>query len=233
MAKKVKNAENAVSQAEANVGQILSRSEQFIENYKNHIIIGVTAIILIVVAVLGVRHAYYLPKEKEAQAAIFPGENYFAEKQWETALNGDSISYFGFLDIIDEYGFTKTGKLAKAYAGICFYHLGKPEEAMKYLKSFNPNDHIVSPVITGLVGDCYVETGNVKEGANYFIKAAEKANNTTISPIYLKKAATAYESLENYKAAISAYQTIKSKYPNSLEAQGIDKYIVRAESSMK
>lgn len=233
MAKKVKNTESAVSQAEANVGQILSRSEQFIESYKKHIIIGVTAIILVVVAILGVRHAYYLPKEKEAQAAIFPGENYFAAKQWETALNGDSINYFGFLDIINEYGFTKTGKLAKAYAGICYYHLGQPEEAMKYLKKFSPNDHLVSPVITGLIGDCYVETGNVKEGVNYFIKAAEKANSTTISPIYLKKAATAYENIEDYKAAVSAYQTIKTKYPTSSDAMNIDKYIIRAESSMK
>jgi Putative Zn-dependent protease, contains TPR repeats len=233
MAKKVKNTKTGVTQAEANVGQILSRSERFIETYKNQIIIGVAAIIFIVVAVLGVRHAYYLPQEKKAQAAIFPGEDYFANQEWETALYGDSISYFGFLSIIDDYGITKTGKLAKAYAGICYYQLGLPEEAMKYLKKFNANDHVVSPIVTGLIGDCYVETGNVKEAVDYFKKAAEKANNSQISPIYLKKEAIAHENLGNYKAAIDAYKKIKEQYPTSTEAQSIDKYIVRAESFLK
>jgi Uncharacterized protein conserved in bacteria len=233
MAKKVKNTKTGVTQAEANVGQILSRSERFIETYKNQIIIGVTAIIFIVVAILGVRHAYYLPQEKKAQAAIFPGEDYFANQEWATALYGDSISYFGFLSIIDDYGITKTGKLAKAYAGICYYQLGLPEEAMKYLKKFNANDHVVSPIVTGLIGDCYVETGNVKEATGYFSKAAEKSNNSQISPIYLKKEAIAHESLGNYKAAIDAYKKIKERYPTSIEAQSIDKYIVRAESLLK
>jgi len=233
MTKKEKNAKNAGTQAEANVGEIFSRSERFIETYKNHIIIGVTAIILIVVAVLGVRHAYYLPKEREAQAAIFPGQNYFAIQEWDKALNGDSISYFGFLSIIDDYGITSTGKLANAYAGICYWQLGNYEEAMKYLKKFNPNDRVISPVITGLIGDCYVETGNVKEATGFFRKAAEKANSAMLSPIYLKKEATAYENLGNYQAAVDAYKKIKTKYPTSNEAQSIEKYIVRAESLIK
>lgn len=233
MAKKVKNAKTTADQAEANVGEILSRSERFIETYKNHIIIGIAVIIFVVIAVLGIRHAYYLPKEKEAQAALFPGENYFAKQEWSKTLNGDSISYFGLLDIIDEYGFTKTGKLAQCYAGICYWQLGNVDEAMNYLKKFNPNDRLISPILAGLIGDCYVETGKVKEGVIYFEKAAEKADNTTISPIFLKKAATAYESLGNYTAAIKSYKTIKAKYPTSTEAESIDKYIVRAESLLK
>ena len=233
MAKKVKIEASAPSQAEANVGEILSKSERFIETYKNHIIIGVIAIIIAAVAILGIRHAYYLPKEREAQTAIFPGENYFANQEWETALNGNGVNYLGFLEIANEYSITKTGKLANAYAGICHYQLGNKEEAMKFLKKFNPNDHIVSPSITGLVGDCYVESGNVKEGANLFVKAAEKANSVIISPIYLKKAATAYMSLKDYDAAIKTYKTIKAKYPASTEGQSIDKYILQAESLLK
>ena len=232
MAKKVKNAKAAPSQAEANVGEIFSRSEKFIETYKNHIIIGVAAIILIVVAILGIRHAYYIPKEKEAQAAIFQGESYFSMQEWDKALNGDGATYFGFLSVIDDYGFTKTGKLAQAYAGICYYQMGNPEEAMKHLKKFNPNDKLTSPVVTGLIGDCYVETGDVKEGISYFEKAAKKANSAILSPTYLKKAAVAYESLANYKAAVNAYKTIKTKYPASTEAQTIDKYIIKAEAHL-
>lgn len=229
MAKKAKKETIAPSQAEANVGEILSRSEKFIETYKNHILIGVTAVILIVIAVLGFRHAYYLPKEKEAQSAIFPAEYLFEQQKWEEALNGNDADNIGFLGVIDNYGITKTAKLAHAYAGICYFHLGNPEDAMDHLKKFDANDKLVSPVVTGLIGDCYVQLGDLSQGIDYFKKAASKAENELIAITYLKKAATAYESQKDSKGALDIYNKIKSKYPTSGEAQDIQKYIDRIE----
>jgi len=228
MAKKVKT-----TTAEANVGEIFSKSEKFIETYKNYIMIGFAAIIVLVVAILGIRQYYLLPKEAEAQEAIFPGENFLANRQWDLALNGDSATYIGFLGVIDQFPFTKTAKLAKAYAGICFFHLGQYDEALSHLKGFSADDKIVDPVITGLIGDCYVNLNNVEEGIKYFKEAASKAESKFISPIYLKKAGLAYENLSDFKNAVDVYNTLKRKYPNSQEAADIDKYIYRASAQIK
>lgn len=230
MAKKVKS---APTQTEAQVGEIFSRSEKFIETYKNHIMIGVGAVIFIVVAILGVQKYYFSPKEREAQAVIFPGENYFAAQQWELALNGDSANYIGFLDIADEYSMTKTGKLAKAYAGICYYYLGNYEESMNYLKKYSAKENIFSPAVISRIGDCHIGMGNTEEGIKCFKDAAIRAGDENISPVYLKKAATVYESLSDYKNALDIYTQIKNKYPNSAEAQSIDKYIERANLLIK
>jgi tetratricopeptide (TPR) repeat protein len=230
MAKKVKT---VPTQAEANVGEILSKSERFIETYKNHIMIGLGAIVLIVLSVLGIRQYYLIPKNAEAQEAIFLGENYLANRQWDLALNGDSVTYIGFLGIIDDYGFTQTGKLAKAYAGICYYHLGQYDEALEYLKSYSVDDKIISPVVTGLIGDCYVNINDVEKGVKYFKEAASKAGNQYISPVYLKKAGLAYESLSDFEKAVKVYSTIKEKYASSSEAADIDKYIARASAQIK
>ena len=223
----------APTHVEANVGEILSKSERFIETYKNHIINVVTAIVLLVVIILGIRQYYLIPKEKEAQAVIFPGENYLATQQWELALNGNGADYIGFLGVIEDYGITKTAKLAKAYAGICYYHLNDPKEALNYLKKFKANDKVISPVIKGLMGDCYVDLGEIMEGIKYFNKASSELNSNALSPIYLKKAGVAYESIFDYKGAIDAYQTIKDKYPYSQEASDIDKYIERSKLQIK
>ena len=230
MAKKVKS---TTTHAEANVGEIFSKSEKFIETYKNYIMIGFGVIIILVVAILGIRQYYLLPKEAEAQEAIFPGENFLANQQWSIALNGDSATYMGFLGIIDEYPHTRTANLAKAYAGISFYHLGQYQEALDHLKAFSANEKIVDPVITGLIGDCYVNLNNVDEGIKYFKEAASKAENQFISPIYLKKAGLAYESLSDFKNAVEVYNTLKSKYPNSQEAVDIDRFIYRASAQIK
>jgi len=223
----------APTHVEANVGEILSKSERFIEKNKNYIINVVAAIVLIVVIILGIRQYYFIPKDKEAQAAIFPGENYLAEQQWDVALNGNGADYIGFLGIIEDYGITKTAKLAKAYAGICYYHLNQPEEALHYLKKFSANDKVVSPVIKGLIGDCYIDLGGITDGIKYFNQAASEANSYILSPIYLKKAGIACESIFDFPGAIKAYQTIKDKYPNSQEANDIDKFIERAKLQVK
>jgi len=97
----------APTQVEANVGEIFSKSERFIEAYKNHIINVVIAVVLLVVVILGIRQYYFIPKEKDAQAAIFPGENYFANQQWDAALNGNGADYIGFIGVIEDYGITK------------------------------------------------------------------------------------------------------------------------------
>jgi tetratricopeptide (TPR) repeat protein len=230
MAKKVKI---TPTQAEANVGEILSRSERFIETYKKQIMIGVGAFIFIVVAILAAHQYYFIPREIEAQEAIFPSESSFASQQWESALNGDSVTSTGFLGVIDEYGFTKTAKLAKVYAGICYYHLGQYDEALSYLKSGSANDKIVGTVVTGLIGDCYVNLQNTEEGIKYFRKAASKAKSEYISPIYLKKAGLAYESLSDFRNAVKVYSLIKDKYAGSTEASDIDKYIDRASAQIK
>jgi tetratricopeptide (TPR) repeat protein len=231
MAKKSKITEP--TQTEQNVGEIVSKTDQFIEKHLKQISIAVAAVVLLVVAVIGIRHAYFVPKEKEAAVAIFQGENYLSAQQWSLALNGDSLDYIGFLSIIDDYGFTKTGNLAKAYAGISYYHLGDIESALTYLKQYSGKDKVIASAVTGLIGNCYADLDQAGEAANYFNKAAAKADNKSLSPIYLKKAANAYESFNDYKSALDIYNTIKNKYPESQEASSIDKYIERAKSLIK
>lgn len=218
---------------ELEVEVIVSRSEQFIENHSKKLIYGIIAIALVVAAVLGFNHGYLMPKEKKASAAMFKGEQYFAKDSFNLALNGNGADYEGFEAIIDNFGGTASGNLAKAYAGICYFKMGDTEKALEKLKSFSANDKMASPAIEGLIGDCYVNMGNTKEGIRYFEKAAKSADNEVISPVYLKKAGIAYESLKQYNDAVKAYTTIKEKYYNSMEASDIDKYITRASVAGK
>lgn len=213
---------------ELEVEEIVSRSEQFIENHSKKIIYGIIAVAIVVGAALGIEHGYMLPKEKKAAAAMFKGEQYFAKDSFALALNGNGADFEGFEAIIDQYGSTDAGNLAKAYAGVCYYKTGENEKALDMLKSFNASDNMISPAIIGLIGDCYVNAGNVKEGISYFEKAASKADNEVVSPVYLKKAGIAYESLKQYPDAVKAYTAIKEKYYSSMEASDIDKYIARA-----
>ena len=130
-----------------NVEDALTQSEAFLIKYKNAIIGGVVAVIIIVAGFIMYKNLYAEPREEKAQAALFKGQEYFEQDAFEQALNGDSIGYTGFLKVADEYSGTKAANLAKAYAGICYAQLGKYEEAVKMLDSFNGKDQMVAPAI--------------------------------------------------------------------------------------
>ena len=231
MAKKV--TEQKSSNAEKEVGQIVSRSEKFIENNKNNLTYGILALAIIIAAFMAYNQLYRLPKSESAAVALFRGEFYLQSDSFELALNGNGFDYDGFEYIIQKYGSTKSGNLAKAYAGICYYHLGDMASAMKHLKSFKCKEDNIGPAIIGLIGDCYVESGDAAQGATFFERAATKANNNFLSPIYLKKAGLAYEHLKQYDKAITAYTKIKEKHAASMEASDIEKYIIRAQLAKK
>jgi tetratricopeptide (TPR) repeat protein len=77
-----------------------------------------------------------------------------------------------------------------------------------------------------------MELDNKEEAAKYYKKAAEVSENDFTSPIYLMKAAQAFELLGNYKEALAIYKEIKEDYKASAEGRVIDKYITRAEKKL-
>ena len=208
--------------------QAMSSSEAFIIKYKNKFLAGIAAIVIVVGGVLGYQHFISEPNEKKASEALFRGEQYFMADNYEYALNGDSLGYEGFLKVADKFGGTDAGKLANAYAGICYAQLGQYENAVKFLDKFSAEDQLVSPALMGTMGNCYIQLGQLDKGAATLMKAADKANSHSLSPIYLIQAGQVYEKLGKKSEALKAYQAVKEKYFNSYQSMEIDKYIERA-----
>ena len=216
-----------------NVEDALTQSEAFLIKYKNAIIGGVVAVIIIVAGFIMYKDLYAEPREEKAQAALFKGQEYFEQDAFEQALNGDSIGYTGFLKVADEYSGTKAANLAKAYAGICYAQLGKYEEAVKMLDSFNGKDQMVAPAILGAAGNCYAQLGQLDKAASTLLSAADKADNNTLSPIFLIQAGEILVKQGKYDDAVNAYTKIKDKYFQSYQAMDIDKYIEQAKLMKK
>ena len=216
-----------------NVEDALTQSEAFLIKYKNAIIGGVVAVILIVAGFIMYKNLYAEPREEKAQAALFKGQEYFEQDAFEQALNGDSIGYAGFLKVADDYSGTKAANLAKAYAGICYAQLGKYEDAVKMLDSFDGSDQMVAPAILGATGNCYAQLGQLDKAASTLLSAADKADNNTLSPIFLLQAGEILVKQGKYDDAVNAYTKIKDKYFQSYQAMDIDKYIEQAKLMKK
>lgn len=216
-----------------NVEDALTQSEAFFIKNKKAIIGAVVAVIIIIAGVVMYKNLYADPREEKAQAALFKGQEYFEADAYAQALNGDSIGFVGFLKVADDFSGTKAANLAKAYAGICYAQLGKYEEAVKMLDSFNGKDQMVAPAILGAAGNCYAQLGQLDKAASTLMSAADKADNNTLSPIFLMQAGEILVKQGKYDDAVDAYTKIKDKYFQSYQAMDIDKYIEQAKLMKK
>ena len=144
------------------VEEALMTSEAFLFKYKNIIVGVVVAIVVIVCGTLGYKHFISEPNELKASEASFMAERYFGNDEFEAALKGDSLGNMGFLKIADEFSGTKAGKLANAYAGVCYAKLAQYEDAAKYLDKFSASDFMVAPAMLGTIGNCYAQASWTK-----------------------------------------------------------------------
>lgn len=220
MAKKEKNQSEAMEE----VQEQLSTSAQWIEKNSDVILWVITGIIVIVFGFIALNRYVFEPKSLDASNENAKSVNYFDAGDFTTALNGDSEDCVGFAQTADTYKHYKAGKLAALYAGICEYKLGNYDEAAEYIKHFDAKDMNISPAAKVLLGDAYVEMQEYAKAAKAFEAAAESKNDI-IAPLALKKAGFVYMEIGEDKAAQKAFEQIKNDYPQSNEAQDIEKYI--------
>ena len=206
----------------------LTRTEQFIEDNQKIITYAIGAVVLVVAGYLGFNKFFLQPREDEAKSQMFMAESYFEKDSFNLAINGDG-NYLGFLDIIDDYGMTKSANRAKYYTGISYLHLGQFEEALDYLNSFKTKDLLLAPVAEGAKGDAYLEMGENEKALKQYKKAFTLADNELTAPIYMMKAANLLESMNQLQEALSLYESLKAKYPESTEGSNIDRYIARVK----
>lgn len=231
MAKK-KHEETIGDQRLENIGETLSKTEEFI--FANQKVIGVvvTIIILAILGYFGYDRYYIEPKTEEAQEQMFQAQLFFESDSLDKALYGDGNN-LGFIDISDEYGMTKPGKLANYYAGISFLKKNDFEQAIDYLEDFTLNDHLVAPMARGAIGDAYLELGEKEKASAYYIEAANMDDNEFTTPLFLYKAGQVNELLGNYDKALNLYRRVKDNYYRSNEGRSVQKNISRVEELMK
>ena len=221
--------EKKIEDKNTEMGNVITRSEEFIEKNQKTLIICIVAILVVVLAIFGLRKWYFQPREVRAAEEMFAAEQWFAQGDFDKALNGDD-TFRGFLSVIDSYGSTKAGKLAKYYAGAAYLQQGNYDEAINWLKKYKGKDAFTRPLAEMMLGDAYMEKGETATAARLYTTAAGMADNDITTPTALFKAGMAYLQLGDKAKAAHCFNKVKQQYPMSTEYQEIDKYIAIAET---
>ena len=221
-------AEQKKNQSANTIEETLNKNEAFILKYKNAII-GCVAALIVIIAGASLYKTYVSePAEDKASTVLAKSQELFQNEMYEQALNGDSLGNIGFLQIASEYNSTDAGNLANLYAGLCYAKLDKWQEAAQYLEKFDAaDDQMISPAALGALGNAYAHMEQLDKAVSTLKKAAEKADNNSLSPTYLIQAGQILESQDKKDEALKLYKQVKEKYFQSMQYQIIDEYIER------
>ena len=205
--------------------------ETFIQKNFKKIAACVVVILVAILAAIGAKY-YFEAQNKKAAEALYPCEQLFMQGEFEKALNGDGQEILGLVEVAKKYSCTKSGNLAKLYAGLAYYNTDKAEEAEKYLADFDgKDDELLSPAAIGALGNVYAKQGKNDKAVETLKKAAKKADNSLLSPVFLVQAGEILESEGKSEEALKLYEEVKAHYRGSKQGQEIEKYIQRAKAA--
>ncbi len=215
------------------VMETLSKSEDMLLKYKNHIIGAIVALLVIVAGYFVWKH-FNTEAFQKASTAMAKAQEYYSDAVlsddadlFNKALNGDSINA-GFLTIANEHS-GKAANLATLYAGICYARLGNMEEAAQWIKKFDADDEMVAPAALGALGNVQAALGQLDEAVATLTKAAAKADNAALSPQFLVQAGEILESQGKKAEALKLYEQAKKDYPEYTRYNTLDNYIERVK----
>jgi TolA-binding protein len=205
------------------------KASSFYYANKRYVSYAVTGIVVVVVATLIFINNRRASNEK---AATELGKVYglydqaSTPAQYQLAIDGQrERGLMGLKTIVDNYGNTDSGELARFYLGNAYYNVGKYDEALQQFGSFSSSTKLLQASAQAGIGSCYEAKGEYGKAAGAYEKASGMVSNEITTPEYLNSAARCYGRSGEKDKAIAILKRLKLEYPNSQQARDVDRYI--------
>ena len=195
--------------------QWFEKTNEYIQSNKTSIIGVAVAIVVITGSIIGYSF-YSSSQEEQAQQLLSIAEGYYAEGDYQKALDGDSFELtYGFRAIATDFSGTYAGNLASYYSAISAYQLGNIEQAIGYIESFEVPEGILGVGAKNLHAKLYLANDDMESAAKTFETAARWDNNEATTPDNLLSAAGLYAELGNTTKAADLVKEILTQFPSS------------------
>jgi tetratricopeptide (TPR) repeat protein len=195
--------------------QWFEKSSEYLQTNKTSIIGIAVAVVVITGSIIGYSF-YSTAQEEQAQQLLSIAEGYYAQGDYQKALDGDSFELtYGFRAITNDFSGTDAGNLASYYSAISAYQLGNIDQAIGYIEEFEVPEGILGVGAKNLHAKLYLANGSLESAAKTFEAAARWDNNEATTPNNLLSAAELYAELGNTTKATDLVTEILTQFPSS------------------
>ena len=203
------------------------KATTFYEENKKNIGVGLTiAVVLIVASVVYVNNRS--ANNDKATTDLGKVYQHFDGGQYQLAIDGiPQQNIVGLKSIVEEYGSTPSGEMARFYLANSYFQLGKFDEALKEFEDFSPSGEILGASRLAGIAACYEAKGNWIEAAETFEKASTKYASIPGAAENLNNAASNYAFAGEKAKALTLFKKLKKNYPTTTFARDADRYIAQ------
>jgi tetratricopeptide (TPR) repeat protein len=201
--------------------------QAFYDKYKKAISIGVTAVAVVVIAIV-VFMKNRADNNERAVVQLAAVHQLYDDGQFQMAIDGvPERNVVGLKAIVDNFGSTRTGDLARFYLADAYFQLGKYAEALEHFEDCSPSDDLLNASRLAGIAASYEALGNHAEAGNYFERAAAKDPTEGSMAEHLHNAARNYAQAGDKERALDLFRRIKKNYPTTTYGREADRYITQ------
>ena len=203
------------------------KSQEFIDEHKQKFILGIGALAVIILAIV-----WYSNKKAEdnllASAQVFQVIPIYEQGQYQKAIDGEpGTQLVGLKNIVENYGSTDNGELAKIYLAHSYYALGEYENALESYSDYSGNSKLHKSTALAGVAASYEMLGKYSEAAINYEKAAKAFEIDSQTADFLLNAGINYIKSGEKSIAKSVLELVKNDYKTTTAAREVEKYLAQ------
>ena len=202
------------------------KATSFYEQNKRYLNIGVTALVVLIIGTVFYVNNRNANNEK-ASTALGEIYQYYDKAQYQVAIDGiPERNVSGLQSIVDNYGSTPAGELARFYLANALFQLERYDEALDMFDEFDPGGDQLLTVsrLSGIAG-CHEGLGNFEEAAEFFEKAATDYSDDLNAAENMNNAARNFARAGDKERALALYRKLKKQYPTTSFGREAERYI--------
>jgi len=203
------------------------KATTFYEQHKKNIGIGLVALVALVVIIVVVANNR-ATNSTLAMTELGKVFSLYDNNQFQMAIDGvPEQNIPGLKSIVDNYGSTPAGELARFYLASAYFQLGNFDDALKHFEDFSPSSDLLAVSRLSGIAACYEAKGNHGEAGSNFERAATRYTKDVHAAENLYHAARNFAKAGNKDRALDLYKRIKKDFPKSMYARDVDRYIAQ------
>jgi len=202
------------------------KAVDFFDKNKKHVY---TALTIAVIAIAGIILMVNKKKANNEIASIEVSkvQQVYNAGNFQQAINGDSLgSSKGLLYIVNEYGSTESGEMAKIMLANSYYNERDFDNAEKYYKEYSGGNKILKVAAAAGLASVMEARNNYADAASQFEKTAEMDKENPFIDQYLFYAAKNYYRANDFDKSKKLFDKLKEDFPKSKFNQESERYRV-------
>ena len=199
----------------------------FYERHKRNISIAITALVVVIIAI-GLYFKNRSDNNEAATTSLGSIYSYFDSGQYQLAIDGvPEKNIQGLKAIVENYGSSRAGEIARFYLASAYYQLGSYDEALKDFEDCSPPGELLSVSRLSGIADCYEAKGDHLKAGENFEKAASKDSRDVNVAENLNNAARNYAEAGEKDKALELYRRLKKNFPATTFGRDADRFIAQ------